>query len=71
MCFNLVPRLLSHDPQLLLTEGLMGGGKLADGSSFSRGCGRAGPDVRQAARMRMPAWGFGPRGAVGGGRRAS
>jgi hypothetical protein len=36
---------------LLLTEGLVGGNKLADGSSFSWGCWRADPDVRLAARM--------------------
>ncbi|MGO9261194.1 MAG: hypothetical protein ACLQU1_33525 [Bryobacteraceae bacterium] len=32
------------------------GSKLVDGSSVSCGCWRADPDVRQAARMTMPAF---------------
>ena len=38
-------------------QGFVRGGKLIDGSSISCGCRRADPDVRQAARMTMPAWG--------------
>jgi hypothetical protein len=53
------PRLLAHVFATRGTEGLVRGSKLEDGSSVSRGCWRAHPNVRPAARMRVPARGAG------------
>ena len=46
-----------RDGHAYSAHGLLRGSKLVDGSAVSCGCRRADPDVRQAARMTMPARG--------------